>query len=359
MRVLAAALLASIALAAPALGAPEDLPLRLSDLPPGYVLDDRPGCNLALTGEEDTPPAVNRLLEPLGCDATFIRRWAPRGEPLGATEIESIVWPFDDAADAATMLEHARALTSFAWGVPRGSLRRRAAPALGDAALAFTTDDAPALGRSGGGTAVLWRTGVALSLVTAAGRSARVADATALALARVQQARILAPTPLSPADNDDLEVLLDDPGLGVPVVWLGRAAQPVPARPPLALDTVFAGGGPRGLRAMLEYEGGVALGLWRPRGFDRFLHSRAGRLVRGQRCARVERRGAVVIVGGHADPPRRCGRRPRDVWWAYVRADGVVVSVNVPICLPCLDGGGPYASPAALRAVIAALRPRP
>ena len=358
MRVAVLATLVWVAMAAPAAAAPEDLPLRLSDLPPGYVVDDQPGCNLALTGEEDTPPAVDRLLEPLGCDATFTRRWAPRGEPLGATEIESIVWPYEDAALAATMLEQGRALTAYAWGVPRRSLRRRPGPALGVPwTRGFATDDALVRGRSGPGFAVLWRTGTALSLVTVGARSARVAEATAFALARLQQGRILAPTPLSPADNDDLEVPLDDPGLGVPVVWLGRTAQPDPTLPPLAFDEVLAGSGPRGLRATLRY-GAVTLGLWRPRGFDRFLRGRVGRLVRTQRCARVERRGGVVIIGGHADPPRRCGRRPRDVWWAYVRSDDVVVAINQPICVFCVDGGGAYASPAALKAVIAALRRR-
>ena len=84
--------------------------------------------------------------------------------------------------------------------------------------------------------------------------------------------------------------------------------------------------------------------------------------MRRQRCARTERfavpGGRAMLVGGYASPPRRCDRRAPDVWFADVHLGDVVVSVNRPVCLLCLDGGGPYASPAALKAVVAALRRR-
>ena len=357
---LLAAVLGSAALASPAAAAPEDLPLRLPDVGPGYIVNEH-DCGLDLTGEESTPPALDRVLEVPGCFAEFTRVWVRPGRPRGAGSVDSLVWSFPDVAGAAAAFAETRTLTAYAWGLRRGSLEAMAAPPLGDAAVAYRTDDALAISRTGHGAAVLWRSGTVLSLVLAGSRHARVAEASARALAVAQHARLVTPTPLGPADYDDREVALDDPELGVPVVWLGRQAQPGVGLPPLILTESHGPGGPRGLAASLEY-GALTLDLWRPRAFARFARTRVGRLVGRQRCARVERvavpGGRATLTGGFQRQPRRCGSRPRDVWFADVRLGDVVVSVNRPVCVLCLDGGGPYASPAALRAVIAALRPR-
>ena len=265
------------------------------------------------------------------------------------------MWSFADAAGAAAAFAEARTLTAFAAGLPRRMLVRRPhAGGPGDESARFAFGRRPH-------AALLWRTGAVLSLVFTGARSARVAEASARALAAAQQARLVAPTPLGPADYDDREVPLDDPGLAVPVLWLGRRAQPVAGLPPLILTESHGPGGPPGLAASLEY-GALTLGLWRPRAFARFARTRVGRVVRRRRCARIERvtvpGGRATLVGGHATPPRRCDRRAPDVWFADVHLGDVVVTVNRPLCLLCLDGGGPYASPAALEAVIAALRRR-
>ena len=350
------ALLLWVAVAAPAAAAPEDVLLRLGDLGPGYVVNEH-DCGLVLTGEENTPPVLNRVLEPPGCFAEFTRIWAPPGAARGAVGIESIVWPFADAAGAAAAFAEARTLTAAASGLPRRSWAPRTlASPPGDEAAGFARDRGRAM------AAVLWRTGGALSLIFTTARSAAVAEASALGLARVQQARILAPAPLSPADYDDREVPLDDPELGVPVVWLGRTVQPDPTRPPLNLSDAYVPGGPRGQAADLQY-GPVTVGLWRPRAFARFERTRVGRLVRTQRCARVRRiaapGGRAVLHGGYTDPPRRCRRRPPDVWFAHVHLPDVVVTVNQPICRFCVQGDGPFDSRAGMAAVVAALRPRP
>ena len=286
-----------VAIAAPAAGAPEDLPLRLPDLGPGYVVNEH-GCGLVLTGEEDTPPVLERVLRPPGCFAEFTRVWRPRGEPRGAGTVESLVWSFADAAGAAAAFAEARTLTAFAAGLPRRTLVRRPhAGGPGEESARFAFGRRPH-------AALLWRTGAVLSLVLTGARSARVAEASARALAAAQQARLAAPTPLGPADYDDREVLLDDPGLAVPVLWLGRQAQPVAGLPPLILTGSHGPGGPPGLAASLEY-GSLTLGLWRPRAFARFARTRVGRVVRRRRCARIER----VAVAGR---PRHAGRRPCD-----------------------------------------------
>ncbi len=145
--------------------------------------------------------------------------------------------------------------------------------------------------------------------------------------------------------------------------WSGSGVRssPSPGLPPLILTDSHGPGGPPGLAASLEY-GPLTVDLWPPRAFARFARTRVGRLVRRQRCARTERfavpGGRATLVGGYAHPPRRCGGRAPDVWFADVELGDVVVAVNRPICLLCLDGGGRYASPAALKAVVAALRRR-
>jgi hypothetical protein len=67
---------------------------------------------------------------------------------------------------------------------------------------------------------VLWRPGRVLSLVFVGGLARAGGEEQALGLAQLQQRRIEAPTPLSPGENDDRQVPLDNPQLGVPVYWL-------------------------------------------------------------------------------------------------------------------------------------------
>ena len=343
-----------LAIAAPAAGAPEDLPLRLPDLGPGYVVNEH-DCGLVLTGEEDTPPVLDRVLRPPGCFAEFTRVWRPRGSSRGARTVESLAWPFPDAAGAAAAFAEARTLTAFAAGIPRRMLTRRPqADGPGDESALFAFGRRPH-------AALLWRSGAVLSLVFTGARSARVAEVSARALADAQQARLAAPAP--EPDHRYGESRIVERHLAIVVVRGAerRRAQPMTGLPPLILTDTHGPGGPPGLAASLEY-GALTLDLWRPRAFARFARTRVGQVVRRQRCARVERisvpGGRATLVGGYASPPRRCDRRAPDVWFADVHLGDVVVSVNRPVCLLCVDGGGPYAAPAALEAVIAALRRR-
>ena len=236
----------------------------------------------------------------------------------------------------------------------------------------FATEDALVRGRGGRpGTAVLWRTGRVLSLVFASGRAASE-DAT-LPLARAQQARIENPTPLAPGENDDRLVPLDNPDPGLAIHWLGEAFDPPGPKPAMTVARSFGPmgrfSGP-GSRFEIEYSGPArraraTLGLWRPAPFARFKRSRTARASFGRRCGRPERldlpAGRAVIRSGFAKHPKRCGRRP-DYVFGYAVLDGVVVTVNMPICVLCVERvrgrRGPYETRAGVRALVEALEPR-
>jgi hypothetical protein len=298
-------------------------------------------------------------------------------------DVESYAYVFREPAGAAAGLRVARSLLELALGASRTSfVRRPPSRPIGDEAVVLETDDALAGGRaSRPGVAVVWRTGSVLSFVFTAGLGADRGEAGALELAERQQARLEAPTPLAPHENDDLEVPLDYPRIAGLVHWLGRSHDPPGPLGRLRLSDVTRNG--PGWAAGLKYGRGVWLGVWRPRAFARFKRTRFGRLVWHSPCARSTRIhvGAMraVVYRGYgppgADPfpapgPIRlapgiesgpCPQRRRDRVLAHVYLDRAVVTVNIPICYFCIAlfaRGNRYNSLAGMRAVIRALQPR-
>jgi hypothetical protein len=367
-----------VAAAAPARSpdGPENLTLRLGDLSPGYLVGDDSGCGLTLIGE-GSPPALSGLRRHRhhGCVSQFEQLWVAPGTPAGPRLVESAAFRFAEEPGAEAGFRAARAVAAFVFGVRTGSLEPRPARvAIGKETMVFSTDDALVEGRARRpGIVVLWRSGRVLSLLFTGGEAGPAAEqaALALALALVQQARVQTPTPLGPRENDDREVPLDNPRLGIDVYWLGSRFKPSGRLPALKLSASYGPlgrtNGP-GWRAELDYGArgaGVKLGLWRPRVFARFRRSRLGRLVRTQRCARGTRLdvpgGRAVIYAGHLRPPRRCGERPRDRYLAHVFLNGVVVTVDVPFCFCPLVGSGrdPYNTLRGMRAIVRNLEPRP
>jgi hypothetical protein len=378
-----AALLASPA-GAGAQSAPEDLVLRLADVGPGYVVGDDGGCGSGF-GREGTPRALVRLERRHrfdGCGIEFDEAWAPPGVRRAA-DVWSHAYVFRDSAAAAAAMRVGPSLLEFTVGPSRRSfVSRPPARPVGEAATVLETDDAVAGGQAGRpGVAVLWRTGRVLSFVFEAGLGAERGEASALALAERQQARLEAPTPLRPRDNDDLEVPLDDPQIAGLVHWLGRTHDPPGPLGRLRLTDVTRNG--PGWGALLQYGGSVWLGVWRRRAFARFKRTRFGRLVWHSPCARSTRldagAGRAVVYRGYGPPrgdpfptngPIRlapgiesgpCPERRRDRVLAHVYLERVVVTVNIPICYFCvalLARDSPYNSLAGMKAVMRALQPR-
>lgn len=378
------ALSAAAPAAAPARTDPEDLVLRLTDMGAGYVVGDDGGCGSGF-GREGTPPPLVRLERRHrfsgGCGIEFGEAWAPRGVKRAA-EVESSAYVFGDAAGAAAALRIGPSLLQYAVGPSRRSfVQRTPSRGVGDEAVLLETDEALAGGRaSRPGVAVMWRTGRVLAFVFEAGLGDESGEASALALAELQQARIQSPTPLRPHENDDLEVPLDDPQIAGLVHWLGRRHDPPGGLGPLTLSDVSRSG--PGWAAGLQYGDRVWLGVWRPRAFARFKRTRLGRLVWHSPCARSTRiesgEGRAVVYQGYGPRPDAfprpgpirlapgiesgpCPRRRRDRVLAHVRLERAVVTVNIPICFFCVAPPGPdnpYNSVAGMRAVIRALGPR-
>jgi hypothetical protein len=198
----------------------------------------------------------------------------------------------------------------------------------------------------------------------------------ALKLAARQDERIRAPTPIQPRDNDDLEVPLADPRLGVPVQWLGRRFAPGRGLPPLRL--AFTSGPERsedglpGTRAQLEYDPsrprtqGIVLDVWRPSQWRRVSRALSGRQLWTSPCTRTRRvslaGGHAVIYAGYARLPGsgNCPARPRDSFAALAYFRRAVVAVNMPYCDRCADGDtgrrAPYNSVKGMSAAVRGLR---
>lgn len=238
-RVLALALAATAfalvgAPAAPAAAAPPDpapLLLRLPDLGPGYAVQGAgfSGANRSCAQIHFPTRHVPRVLNQLGrfanrgCTLTFERAWTAPGTNPGPEDVTSVAFAFDAVDGARAMLTHARAVAATMMGAPPRYLPLpRPAASIGDEAvrlrLRFTVRR-----RQHTIVFVVWRSGSVVGLVSTSSMRAGNADAEAAhRLATAQQARIATPTPLRAPVNDDRLVLLDDPGLAVPVMWLGE-----------------------------------------------------------------------------------------------------------------------------------------
>jgi hypothetical protein len=382
----AAGLVVLLAVPAPA-GArtdPEDVVLRLADVGGGYVVGDDGGCGSSF-GREGTPPPLLRLERRhrfRGCGIEFDEAWAPTGVRRPAN-VESHAYVFRNSPAAAAGLRVGPSLLEFTVGPGRRSfVHRPPSRPIGDEAVVLESDQALAGGRANRpGVAVMWRTGRVLAFVFEAGLGGERGETSALGLAGRQQARLLAPTPLKPHENDDLEVPLDDPAIAGLVYWLGRSHDPPGRLGRLRLSDATRSG--PGWAAGLHYGGSVWLGVWRRRAFARFKRTRFGRLVWHSPCARSTRlrmadRRAVIYRGygpPQDDPfPRPgpirlapgiesgpCPERRRDRVLAHVYLERAVVTINIPICYFCialLARDNPYNSLAGMRAVIRALELR-
>jgi hypothetical protein len=314
----------------PNLSEVEAMTLRLSDLPQGFRYGDDRGCG-ELGTTEGKEPELDRFLiaaeaPPRACLGDFTREWG--GPP---PLVQTALFLFDSFEDAERAWELRKMLfRSFArilLTTERGE---------GDA-VAF---DSEGLQRLGAGEA--WRDGQLVAAVYEEGLAGAEGREFAASLAEKQRERIESPS--SPGREEDREIGLEDPAISIPIYWLGREFAPE-GLPKLELERGehLSGDGP-GNDVKIDYSGGgiVTLDLWRPEAWERFEHTRLGKL------ARCQARGRVRICRG------RIGH-----WLAQVHEDGVVVAVNMPYCFACRrPADDPYNSRRAMEAVVAGLRRR-
>jgi hypothetical protein len=373
----AACALALVPTGAPASAppAPEQLTLRLADLEPGYELTD----DYALSAPHDCYPMelsggvtpseledVGRHPHP-GCRISFQRAW-PAAAPL---YVSSVAFVPDDATRPQQALASPRSLAARVFDVARETYEvTEPAPAIGDEAVLLRTDPVSALRGTLTSAIVLWRSGAVLGLLQTYGSGG--IDSTVQAttrLASVQQGRILAPTPVGPLDNDDLEVPLDDPRLDVAVQWLGRDLIARGRLPQLKLlDVVPADRSEtrEGLRGSLVYGRStdyetVTVGLMHPSTLRRPSNRRELRAITRHRCTGSQR---VALAAGHAMlywPIGRCGQGFAFSRFALAALPGVRVVIFPSSSDSCSHCSGPinrYATRAGMRRLVRALRPR-
>jgi hypothetical protein len=348
---LAVATFPAPATAAPANPAP--LLLRLPDLGPGYGLAR---INRSCTVLQTSSPGWRGVLRSgtsRGCWLSFEQVWTPPGTVPGPEGVQSYAFTFDTPAGPTAALARPRVLP--------GPFRRRdlrivePAPPIGDQAVLMRFHKT-VLGLHASAGIVVWRSGSVLAMVIAASLTRGDANTrAAVRLATLQQERIANPTPLRPPINDDRLVPLDDPTLGVPVMWLGEQ---LPAHGRFPALNLWATGEPfsfdTGPLVELIYRTprlpqSATVDLWRPRALRRIARAR----LRSQRCRRRFEGGLAhaTIVATYVRRHGRCphsGASFRAV--AFFRGVGVTIDVSGRL--------NPYDSRAGLRTLLRALRVR-
>lgn len=354
-------LLAAAAASAGAELAPRDLTLRLTDFPAGYSASPQTcgsGAPIA-----DMAPRTGR-----GCEIYFWHVWTSPDTRLVPLMVISTVLVLPSANSAARTLADPLHAASLALPYLEDPTLAEPTPALGDEAVLLHGAD--------GSAAVLWRSGPVLAGLLA-DRSLRrhsPMDVQATVdLATAQQARIAAPTRLSPTDNAGGAVALDDPGLDMPVWWLGHELPRRGSLPALQLTgslSVQIFGRSRDLGPILFYgrlgsRANVWLQLARPSILRRSAMRRDLRRMRRDRCYLIRRltlrRGRATIFQRSPRCPKLDVRQTADALddtTAVVVLPGVVAIVVADDCGDCHGPVSRYESIAGMLRIVRALRLR-
>jgi hypothetical protein len=235
---------------------PERSVLGLSDLHRGYRIGDDTSCVRPGTpgggevGVEGGNPRFRDLIleqRPVACNMQLELLYETHGSRDQPPLIESIALVFATDEGADDGLGIARDVIAYMTG--EEELREAPLDAeLGEEASAFSTDDALVEGRTGQrGFAIAWRSGRVLAAVFVGGLPGSAGEHAAVSLAEQQQGHIDAPEPIEPTEQDDREVALENPDLGIDVYWLGRTFSPGGGLPDIALYDAAGPLGPGGV----------------------------------------------------------------------------------------------------------------
>lgn len=296
---------------------------------------------------------------------SFERGWTPAHTTPGPLFVESAAFTFSDPAGPKAALANPQAFAAAVFPAAAASWDVvTPAPGLGDEAALIRIDATfSRIHRRSSAGLVLWRSGSVLSMLTA---GIRYGDATvdaALRLATVQQARIATPTPLRPRVNDDRFVLLNDPSLGAPVMWLGErlpAHDRFPALRLRATDVDFdPTERPRPLVRLVygtpRLPDTAIMGLWRPRNLRTYLRMRPYPYQCRRRFDATVPGARAWIRATYRREQGRC-RHEEVSYKAVAFFDDVGVTIDVSSC--CCSSADRYDSPAGLDRLLQALRPR-
>jgi hypothetical protein len=353
------------------IAASEETVLRLHDLPPGYQIGDDSGCGPLGPTEGDWPRGrferryLNWLFKywPEGCGYQYEQVFEVPG-----------VEPAPPLVEAATLNTPSEAAARSGFGLVAALInhekegrRRKTAwiSSSGVRAVLFRSNNELVEGRiHQAATILFWHYGKLISFVEAAGMDPRRNDNAALHLAEIQQERLEHPSPYTEAERDDTEVWLDDPGLKFPIYWVGRRFAPGQGLPATELEEAISGWvGPPGQKTGLWYEHFI-LGTWTRRSWKTYTKTRLGKANLGARCTTKEplrlEGGSAVIFGTYSGRFRECPDRKPDLHYAIARLGGMVVGLNLGICITCGRGStGPYGTKRGVITILRALAPRP
>lgn len=344
----------------------EEAVLRLHDLPPGYRISDGSSCaarhptGLRRFRTYDRWVIENR---PEGCEFTYERLFRVPGDTPAPPRIrgETINTPSDKAAAQGFRI-FVRLTTRFTKWESYGTVALGPA---GPTATLFHEGGFDA-GNSPGSSFLTWRQGKLLAVLEANGLTTEDDDNAAFYYAQIQQRRLEFPSPYTGAERYDTEVVLDDPGLKLPVYWLGRVFEPENSTSTAELQTaiVVEKDGLPGSKLELRYDG-FNLETWTRRSWRLFQDSILGRLNRSP-CARTYafewEQGHATISAGYR---RRifdegCPNYPPTRYWAVAHVGGVVIGVNQTTCRCLSPGFGPFSeSLRGMKTVLRGLTLRP
>jgi hypothetical protein len=357
--------------------------LRLHDLPLGYRWESESfvelpftlGCN-SIEPAEAQPRLAAFLARysPAGCMALYTRLFrveggqpAPLAVGTGALDAGSV-----KGAEAGLMVS--RELLSHLLG---DELPTEVSPptTIGDATRLYHWEHGGLFAPDERSSSFLvWRSGNVVASIFVGGGPAVANDREAAQLARLQQARIEAPTPYTPAEVDDTEVALEDPALKMPLYWLGRTFTPGGGFPAMKLADTSSSTGPGGAHAGLFYAAhligppgeGLFVDLWSAKRWKR-LQAKGRPFPNSLRCPTVHKAGRIrpgaAILQGFEPYDRRCHDRRHRSWALRVRFGRVVVTAETAnICATCARAGtGSYNSFKGMAEIARGLvrRPRP
>ncbi len=367
--------IALVLLAAPAAGAAskpsgklrggaEETVLRLHDLPPGYRVSDVSRCVAFHPTGFQGLRTYDRWVtanQPEGCEFAYERLFRVPGDAPAPPWVKGEITntPSDKAAAQGFRIFF-RLILRFTKWESRGTVSLGPG---GPTANLFHADAG-----NGPGSVLIWRQGKLLAFLEASGLATEGDDSAALYYAQIQQRRLESPSPYTEAERDDTEVILDDPGLKLPVYWLGRTFEPAgsPATAELQTATVDEGGDLSDAKLELRYDG-FNLETWTRRSWRLFQDSILGKLNRPP-CTRTYafewEQGHATISAGYRSRTfdRGCPDHPPTRYWAVAHVGGVVIGVNQTTCRCSSPGFGPFSESlrgmkTVLRGLI--LRPKP
>lgn len=361
-------------------GPPEDpterLVLRLHDLPPGYFpLRLSAGDGTEFSCEDLDPSDFSpkfasfvRRFSPQGCFGLYVRVYRIPGVETSGTVVgtEALDAGSDEVAEtgfslADQLLERRSENETPEEVAPTATV--------GDSTRLFHWKRGPKIFPGRFVSSLVWRSGTVLNTVFAVADSFATSDVIVAGLAQRQQAHVEHPTRYTRAERDTSEIGLDDPGLKLPVYWLGRSFAPghgLPvARLEAAGDARYVGERLDGPELELKYSHSLELDAWTRSRWKRFVATRTVREFFTEPCLESTRLGLpdrrATIYAGNDEDFRPCEEHRPKFFVAVVHLGGLVITVRPNAsCRNCPERAhSSFNSLAGMKAVVRSLRLRP